>query len=247
MEKSPAFQFYYKEWITATITMSRMERDIYLLLIIASYDLDGLPDDMNELCRITFAKSKSEKDAVQYLIGKKFTKDGSGLLRNGRMEKVRSNQKSFKQSKSESGKKGAEKRWQKNGTAIVSPMANDSSTTTTTTVNNQQQHAHEDFAKKIFSEESDYDRSQLEIGLKERRLITPEDCVKFNAHLHTEGKFHQHFSSWKSHLRNWLNTKPSENNIGNINQTSSARANTKQGAMDILQIGQLAKDGISEN
>lgn len=133
MVKSPAFQFYYKEWITGTIHMSRTERDIYLLLLIASYDKDGLVDDENELQRIALCKNKAERDAVAYIISKKFHKDNGGLYRNNKMEDVRANQKSFKASKSESGKNGAEKRWQKNGTAILSPLANDSSTTTTTT------------------------------------------------------------------------------------------------------------------
>lgn len=111
--------------------MTRVERDIYMLLLIASYDQNGLVDDVRELERTALCKTKSDKEAVKYVISKKFTKGPDGLLRNNRMEKVRENQKAFKEEKSKSGKLGAEKRWQKNGTAIVSPLANDSSTTTT--------------------------------------------------------------------------------------------------------------------
>lgn len=226
-EKSPAFQFYYKEWITGTMSMNRVERDIYLLLIIASYDMNGLPSDSNEIYRIALCKSKKERESVDYILSKKFFKDSDGKFKNKRMENVRSNQLSFKQNKSVAGRKGAEKRWQSDGTAISLPLAKDSSTTTTTITTNHhhQQQAHEVFAKKIFTEECDYDRVQLELGLAEKRLITDADVAQFNAHLHTEGRNHVHFSEWKSHLRNWLNTRPTER----VGQNQSKQTSPKNG------------------
>ena len=130
--KSPAFQFYYKEWLTGTMSMTRQERDIYLMLIIASYDLEGLPNEMEEVYRIALCRTPSEKKSADYIIEKKFFIDSEGKYRNNRLEKVRSNQILFKESKSKAGKKGAVSRWQKDGTAMPLPLANDSSTSTTT-------------------------------------------------------------------------------------------------------------------
>jgi uncharacterized protein YdaU (DUF1376 family) len=109
-EKSPAFQFYYKEWLTGTRIMTRIERDIYLSLLIYSYDLDGLPDDMPELQRIAACRNRHEVKALQYVL-RKFEKGDDGRLRNLRMERVRVNQTEFKKQMTDRGKKAAQARW----------------------------------------------------------------------------------------------------------------------------------------
>lgn len=129
-QKSPAFQFYYKEWLTGTMHLTRIERDIYLTLLIYSFDLDGLPDNGKLIERYASVKTKVERDALAVVLAK-FHKDDDGKLRNKTMEKVRKSLKDFKESKSEAGKEGAKKRWQKDSTAIVLPLAKNGSASTT--------------------------------------------------------------------------------------------------------------------
>jgi len=125
-------------------------------------------------------------------------------------------------------------------TVIVNGTVNVKGTVKDNTV--QQQHTHEVFAKKLFSETGGLDRQNIELQLNPRRLITETDCEEFNRHLQTEGKHHVHWSEYIKHLRNWLNTRPS-----NSKKTETSRGQPqKQTAEDYLTINQLAKDGISQ-
>lgn len=83
-----------------------------------------------------------------------------------------------------------------------------SSSSPSSSVVHQQQHAHEVFGKKLFTEEMELDRTNIELQLNPRRLITEKDVEEFNRHLKTECKNHVHVSEYLKHLRNWLNTKP---------------------------------------
>lgn len=211
--KSPAFQFYYKEWIVSTITMSRVERDIYLLLLIASYDLGGLPDDFEQLYKIAFCKNKKEKSILFSIISSKFIKNNFSKFVNFKMEQVRENQIEFSKSRMKAGKLGADKRWHSHKVAIGLPLAKHSSasttpTTTTTTNINTVQQQHEDFLNEFFLEKNKIDLEQMSMCLREKKIILPKDAKEFNAHLHTENKYHADYHEWKKHFRNWLNKKP---------------------------------------
>jgi hypothetical protein len=131
-------------------------------------------------------------------------------------------------------------------TVIVNGTVNVKGTVKDNTVQ-QQQHTHEVFAKKLFSETGGLDRQNIELQLNPRRLITETDCEEFNRHLQTEGKHHVHWSEYTKHLRNWLNTRPSnQQKTGNSFQ-KSGKLNTKMTAEDYLNINELAKNGISED
>ena len=124
----------------------------------------------------------------------------------------------------------------------INPTLHSSSSSSSSENTVQQQHTHEVFAKKLFSETGGLDRQNIELQLNPRRLITETDCEEFNRHLQTEGKHHVHWSEYIKHLRNWLNTRPS-----NSKKTETSRGQPqKQTAEDYLTINQLAKDGISQ-
>lgn len=62
------------------------------------------------------------------------------------------------------------------------------------------------FFEKLFSEESELDREN--ICLQIRQLEIKRNWVEiFNAHLHTEGTTHSQYPEWLKHLRSWLARK----------------------------------------
>jgi hypothetical protein len=162
---------------------------------------------------------------------------------------------------SEAGKKSAEAKKSKKSTKSTSVenvgkrstestvSVNDSVSVNVTVsdsvINNHQQHAHEVFGKKLFTEQMNLDKQNLELQLKVPRIITEKDVEEFNRHLQTEHKNHVHVSEYLKHLRNWLNTRPDfkEKPPVNGNKTSSG----KKGFENILEVNQLAKDGITND
>ena len=113
--KAPAFQFYPDDFMGGTADMTQAEVGAYILLLCRQWATGEIPADYDRLKLI--AKGEvSDHVLAKFPNGK-----------NARMEKVRAGLEEFRKSKSESGKIGADKRWErmaKNGTPIVSPMAN---------------------------------------------------------------------------------------------------------------------------
>ena len=113
--KAPAFQFYGDDFVAGTSDMTQAEVGAYILLLCRQWATGEIPADYDRLKLI--AKGEvSDHVLAKFPNGK-----------NARMEKVRAGLEEFRKSKSESGKIGADKRWErmaKNGTPIVSPMAN---------------------------------------------------------------------------------------------------------------------------
>jgi hypothetical protein len=95
--------------------MTQAEVGAYILLLCRQWATGEIPADYDRLKLI--AKGEvSDHVLAKFPAGK-----------NARMEKVRAGLEEFRKSKSESGKIGADKRWErmaKNGTPILSPMAN---------------------------------------------------------------------------------------------------------------------------
>lgn len=113
--KAPAFQFYGDDFVAGTSDMTQAEVGAYILLLCRQWATGEIPADYDRLKLIA-------KGEVSDHVLAKFP-DG----KNARMEKVRAGLEEFRKSKSESGKIGADKRWErmaKNGTPILLPMAN---------------------------------------------------------------------------------------------------------------------------
>lgn len=117
--KPPAFQFYADDFLSGTIGMTPSEVGCYIRLLCAQWNTGSLPDDVEILTRLGGAMP------TPYVLSK-FRKVGLAL-KNPRMEVERRKQNAFRVKRSESGKKGANARWQTHGDAIAPPMANDSS------------------------------------------------------------------------------------------------------------------------
>lgn len=142
--KSPAFQFYPKDFLSAESVrlMSMQERGVYITLICLCWTEGTIPADVKLLARLCgMPDSAFRKQWPAIVSCFKPATDQSDRLVHPRLEREREKQSDFRRRQSDSGKKGAERRWQphstgmaapcdgetfSNGTAIQAPMANDS-------------------------------------------------------------------------------------------------------------------------
>jgi uncharacterized protein YdaU (DUF1376 family) len=225
--KSPAFQFYAENFLNGTADMTASEVGSYIRLLCHQWHKGGLPNDDKRLMQLSGGK---KSDILN--IKSKFNLDDDGMLRNQRMEKTRDEQKEYREKQ----KAKADLRWgKKDATAsmrhtsgISQSDALHSSSSSSSSEVQQHQHAHEVFGKKLFTEQMNLDKQNLELQLKVPRIITEKDVEEFNRHLQTENKNHVHVSEYLKHLRNWLNTKPDfdkekTNHNGNNTKNKSDR------------------------
>lgn len=100
--KSPAFQFYVQDFLMGTLEFSAEEVGGYIRLLCHQWDKGGLPNDDKKLIQLSGLRTKTLPAVKQ-----KFTAGTDGLLRNDRLEKVRAEQKEYRDKQ----KARAEKRW----------------------------------------------------------------------------------------------------------------------------------------
>jgi uncharacterized protein YdaU (DUF1376 family) len=113
MAYSPAFQFYPKDFLADpnTIRMEPLDIGVYMLLLMECWDRDNrLPKDiafLAEVCRLTIEEFKPiwEKRVARCF------KEKKTFFWHKRLAEEIEKQKEWKATHSESGKKGAEKRW----------------------------------------------------------------------------------------------------------------------------------------
>ena len=108
----PAYPYYANDFNGDTATWTNEEVGIYQRLL--NYEWvngwnpgEGLPDDPERLCRIARCGAKKFQKSWQ-IISKKFSKNDEGFLINRRMEEEREIQRQYRESQSESGKRGVE-------------------------------------------------------------------------------------------------------------------------------------------
>lgn len=201
MVKSPAFQFYYKEWLTGTKGMSRIEKDIYLTLIIYQFDFKNkLPKDEVELIRICEAKGKKEIESLKYVVTKKFKVDGDFLV-NRKMSEVVVEQDLYRQKQANNGSLGGRPKKAVGYSGFTENNPNESPIPITVSIP-VNTNTHEVFADRILKPENELDKEAIEVSTK--RMVTPEILKQFNANLKNKSKHHSHYSQYKEHLVNWM-------------------------------------------
>lgn len=119
MANPPAYQHYPADFDEDTATWTNEEVGIYQRLLNYGWingwnSNEGLPDDPKRLANIVRCSYKKFQKRWE-IISKKFFKTEGGFLRNRRQEEERSKLLNYIKSQSESGKRGAEKRWKKHG------------------------------------------------------------------------------------------------------------------------------------
>lgn len=116
MPKSPAFQLYAKDFLEGTAEMSNSEAGAYIKLLCHQWMKGGLKNDDKILARLCNGDTDGLEVAKQ-----KFKPDEKGLLKNPRLAEEKDKQEQYSKSQSEIGKRGAEKRWGKNGVRHQNP------------------------------------------------------------------------------------------------------------------------------
>jgi uncharacterized protein YdaU (DUF1376 family) len=103
-QKSPAFSFYAKDFLTGTSTMSLQEVGAYIRLLAYSWDAGSVPTDPGERARL-LGCAKSQERELWNKVGKKFMMRGDVYV-NERIEEERSKQARRRQTLSDNGKQG---------------------------------------------------------------------------------------------------------------------------------------------
>lgn len=112
MSKPPAFQFYASDFLTDVAEFSNEAVGAYIRLLCSQWVNGDLPSDEKSLCRVCHSYP-IEFPEIWEEIKHKFSQKKNGRLVNLKMEKVRNERKEFVKKAAKAGKKGAEKRWNK--------------------------------------------------------------------------------------------------------------------------------------
>lgn len=113
-EKAPAFQFYAKDFLIGTATMSLAERGAYVTLLAFQWDKGAVPSELAEVSRLWGCSVPAAKK-LWAVVGSKFALGADGWYRNTRLEQEREKQAAFRTDQSTKGKAGATKRWNASG------------------------------------------------------------------------------------------------------------------------------------
>lgn len=109
MNPSPAFQFYPHDFLVGTADFSCEEVGAYIRLLCYQWAKGGLPKDDKKLMQLSGITDP-------YVLGNvsvKFRLCEDGLMRNDRLEKVRSLQIEYREKQIENGKKGGNPNFEK--------------------------------------------------------------------------------------------------------------------------------------
>lgn len=108
IQKSPAFSFYAKDFLTGTATMTLAERGAYVTLLAHEWDAGGVPGTASERARVLGCTAAKEK-AIWLKLGSKFVPH-EGVYVNVRLEQERHKQTERRQKLAQNGSKGGSKK-----------------------------------------------------------------------------------------------------------------------------------------
>lgn len=120
-QKSPAFQFYARDFLTGVATMSLAERGAYISLLAHQWDSGAVPASAKERARILGCSAAEERRVWAVLVSK-FTYINEVFL-NERLEEEREKQAEYRRRQSDRGKASAATRRQPEGNAGSTSVA----------------------------------------------------------------------------------------------------------------------------
>lgn len=107
VQKSPAFSFYAKDFLTGTATMSLAERGAYVTLLAYEWDAGSVPGQASARARVLGCTAAQERSIWLKLESKFVARDGVFL--NARLETERAKQILRRQALAQNGSKGGSK------------------------------------------------------------------------------------------------------------------------------------------
>lgn len=143
MKPSPAFQFYPNDWLSSPriATMSPAQEGAYIRLLCYDWTNNGIPGDEATLRQLSRLPDGLAIEPVLSCFGNHPRR--KGFLTSRRLLDERKKQSEHRKERSESGLKGAKKRWLRHGSAIQQPMANDgSSSSSSSSVQEREKRLH---------------------------------------------------------------------------------------------------------
>jgi len=123
MKKPPAFQLFAADFFMDTVEWTVEEVGIYWRLLEAQWVNGSIPNDPVRLARIAGCGPKKFSSGWK-IVKSKFNLNGDGRLQNQRLEETREEQRKYREAQSESGKLGAQKRWEKGSKPIGDAIGN---------------------------------------------------------------------------------------------------------------------------
>lgn len=122
MSRAPAFQLYAGDFFIDTLEWSLEEVGAYTRLLLYEWDNGSLPTDIKKLSQVAGTTPKRFQKVSKTVLAK-FTMTDQNRFINERLERTRQEQENYRKSQSESGKRGAEKRWKKHGKPNGNPIS----------------------------------------------------------------------------------------------------------------------------
>src|SRR4030095_3596168 len=107
-EKTPAFQFYPKDWLTddKVQAMSLSERGLYITLLCHAWLHGSLPGTESALVRITNVRKTVFNRLWNGTLKSCFISSATGHLHNPRLERERQKQAVFRELRAQAGRRG---------------------------------------------------------------------------------------------------------------------------------------------
>jgi uncharacterized protein YdaU (DUF1376 family) len=207
--KAPAFQFYADDFLAGTLEMSQEEVGQYIRLLCHQWNRGSIPVETEKQQRLTGGCV-----SVDVLV--KFRLCEDGLLRNERLETVRSEKDRYLQQQSQKGRKSAELR--KLASTVVQPNTQPESNNGSTTVEIRLQpkvNSPSPSPTPNNKEESIAPKSQRSHFTTPTVEEVQAECVRIELSLLEAPKFVDYYESkgwlvgkakmksWKPALRNW--------------------------------------------
>jgi uncharacterized protein YdaU (DUF1376 family) len=207
--KAPAFQFYADDFLAGTLEMSQEEVGQYIRLLCHQWNRGSIPVETEKQQRLTGGCV-----SVDVLV--KFRLCEDGLLRNERLETVRSEKDRYLQQQSQKGRKSAELR--KLASTVVQPDTQPESNSGSTTVEIRLQpkvNSPSPTPTPNNKEESIAPKSQRSHFTTPTVEEVQAECVRIELSLLEAPKFVDYYESkgwlvgkakmksWKPALRNW--------------------------------------------
>lgn len=111
---SPAFQFYVRDWIMSTRTLSPEARGIHIDLLAFSWDYDGIPSDFRALAGLVVMSPAKFRRAWGE-IEDRWVEAETGVLRNPRQERQRAELLTLREKRAAAGRARAAAAAESNG------------------------------------------------------------------------------------------------------------------------------------
>lgn len=116
-KQPPAFQFYGRDFDASTKSWDLAAVGAYTRLLIHQWECGGVPDDIREICRVVGAFPDELEPIWESRLREKFPLCEDGKRRNPRLERIRQEQRDYREKKARAGRLGAKKRWHDDSTA----------------------------------------------------------------------------------------------------------------------------------